>query len=107
MDNKLPKLIFKADKYYLDYETEDKGYRNDVFVEMPNGDIIEVFFYDSVRLSQDLGDGVYIAKPGLIVLKKVNKSLMNKAIVELYEKGFFDYFTPRASLTENHFEENI
>jgi len=27
---------------YLDFETEDKGYQNDVYVQMPNGDIIEI-----------------------------------------------------------------
>ena len=107
MGKSIPKLFFKADEFYLDVETEDKGYRPDVLVQLPNMDIIEVFFYDPIRLQQDIGKGVYLAKPGLIILKKVNKKSMEAAVLDLYEKGFFNYFTPRRSFSERHFEEEI
>ena len=106
MSNQLPEVIFKVDEY-LDYETENKGYRNDVFVKLPNGDLIEVFFYDPVRLSQDMSDSIYITKPGLIVLKLVNKLNIRAAVNDLFKKGFFEYFTPRESPESLHFGENI
>ncbi len=100
-----PILLFKAD--YADWETESKGYSNVVFVKTPDGKLYEVFFYDPVRLSQDLGNGVYIANPGLIILNLVNKASMQIAVNELWEKGFFNYFNPVSSLDQKHFEETV
>jgi hypothetical protein len=101
----LPTLYYKSD--FDDFETEMKGYRNDAFVKTPNGELYEVFFYDPVRLTQDLGNGLYLAHPGLIVLNKVNKESIEKAVVDLWERGFFNYFNPRKSISEMHFDENI
>lgn len=99
------KLHFKSS--LDDFETEAKGYRNDVFIEVPTGEIYEVFFYDPVRLSQDLGNGEYLSRPGLIVLNCVNKKSIINSVTELWEKGYFNYFKPVTSLFNKHFEENI
>ena len=101
-----PKLFFKS-KDIDDFDSEMKGYRNDAFVILPSGSIYEVFFYDIVRLEQDMGTGTFITQPGLIVLDKVNKSGMELAVNDLWNRGFFNYFTPRSSLSAKHFEENI
>lgn len=101
-----PKIYFKADDY-SDFETEDKGYRNDVFVEVSAGSFVEVFFYDTIRLQQDMGDTEYLSKPGLIILKIVNKDAIYKAVSALFKKGYFNYFATTQSISNNHFEENI
>lgn len=106
MNQNQPKLFFKCDDID-DFDTEMKGYRNDVFVILPSGEIYEVFFYDIVRLSQDMGAGLFIAPPGLIVIERVNKAFMEAAVIDLWEKGFFNYFIPRKSLSTKHFDENI
>ena len=76
------KLFFKSNDID-DFDSEMKGYRNDVFVTMPDGSIYEVFFYDVVRLRQDMGTGVFITQPGLIILDKVNKASMELAVNDL------------------------
>lgn len=106
MTESLPKLFFKSVNTY-DFDSEMKGYRNDVFVSLPDGKIYEVFFYDIVRLKQDMGKGLFITQPGLIILDKVNKASMELAVIDLWKRGFFNYFISRVSLLEKHFEESI
>ena len=101
----IPQLIYKSN--LDDFDTELKGYRNDAYVEAPNGDLFEVFFYDPTRLTKDIGDDIYLAHPGLIILNTVNKTSIEKAVISLWRKGFFDYFKPLSSIQKNHFEENI
>lgn len=100
-----PKIHFKGQ--LDDFDTEMKGYRNDVLVISPSGEIYEVFFYDPIRLKDDLGNGVFLAQPGLIVLNTVNKKSIVEAINQLWEKGFFNYFRPISTLASKHFDENI
>jgi hypothetical protein len=99
------KLHFKSD--FDDFETEMKGYRNDVFVELPSGEIFEVFFYDPVRLSQDLGQGIFLSQPGLIILNIVNKTSIEKAVNDLWKRGYFNYFKPLSSINNKHFDEDV
>lgn len=107
MENKF-QLFFKAGYSEKDdFETEMKGYRNDVIVQAPDGSLYEVFFYDPVRLRQDLGEGIYLSAPGLIVLNTVNRGSMESAVNDLWNRGFFKYFIPKQSLSEKHFDENI
>ena len=101
----LPEIYYKSD--FDDFETEMKGYRNDVFVIAPSGEIYEVFFYDPVRLTSDLGKGVYLSQPGLIILNVVNKKSIEESVIRLWEKNFFIYFKPINSLSNKHFDENI
>lgn len=101
-----PELIFKS-KDIDDFESEMKGYRNDVWVRLPNGDIYEIFFYDLTRLEQDMGSETYLAKPGLIILNTVNRKSMEYSVLDLWERGYFEHLKPRSSLSEKHFDENI
>ena len=105
MADSILKLHFKSETD--DFDSEMKGYRNDVFVILPDGCIYEVFFYAITRLKEDMGKGIFISQPGLIILDTVNKASIELAIVSLWERGFFKYFIPRSSLDEKHFEENI
>jgi len=105
MTENIPKVYFKSETD--DFDSEMKGYRNDVFVIAPDSSIYEVFFYDIGRISQDMGNGIFITQPGLIILDIVNKASIESAVINLWKRGFFNYFIPRSSLDEKHFEENI
>ncbi|HET6255008.1 MAG TPA: hypothetical protein VFE32_13085 [Puia sp.] len=98
-------LIFKSD--IDDFDSEMKGYRNDVLVRLPNGEIYEIFFYDIVRLQQDMGDAIYLSQPGLIILNAVNKETIGYAVKDLWKRGYFEHLKPRLSISEKHFDENI
>lgn len=72
-------------------------------VRLANGSIIEVSFYDPVRLSQDLASeqesgNVCIADPGLIVVPSVTVQYMREAVRQLQRSGYFERFVP---LNEN------
>jgi hypothetical protein len=100
-----PSVHFKGD--FDDFDSEMKGYRNDVFVIAPTGEVYEVFFYDPVRLKNDLGAGLFLAQPGLIILNTVNKKSIEEAVKQLWQKGYFNYFKPVPSLKTKHFDEDI
>ena len=71
------------------------------------GKYLKFFFYDISRLKDDIGEGLFLSQPGLIVLKIVNKASIENAVANLWKKGFFKYFKPVASLTQKHFDEEI
>jgi len=83
----------------LAHEVEQKGWCGIGIVELPSGDRINVFFYDPVRLAQDLasdtqsGDA-FIAEPGLIIVPKVTLAYMEGAVKKLFEKGYFKNLLP-------------
>ena len=58
-----------------------------------------MFFYDPIRLAQDLesemqsGDA-FIAEPGLIVIPRVTLAYMEAAVKKLFEKGYFNNLLP-------------
>ena len=59
----------------------------------------QVFFYDPIRLAQDLETDArfgepFIAKPGLIVIPSVTLEYMEKAVKILYKKGYFNTLVP-------------
>lgn len=90
-----PKLHFD-DEYdeRLAMEARDRGYLGGVTVELANGSLHFVCFYDPVRLAQDLEVVTkqgrhYVAEKGMIVLPEVTLDNMKKAISELDEDGFF------------------
>ena len=95
-----PRLIFKEefdDRFA--FEVAQKGWCGIAVVELPNGDRREVFFYDPVRLAQDLEVGMrsgepFIAEPGLIVIPEVTLTYMNEAVNRLFDKGYFESLTP-------------
>ena len=98
-----PKLLFEANfDERLACEVEQKGWCGIGSVELPSGARVKVFFYDPVRLAQDLetdlkfGD-TCIAEPGMIVIPRVTLDHMERAVSQLYEKGYFNNFVSSAS----------
>ncbi|NYE70137.1 hypothetical protein [Microlunatus parietis] len=74
--------------------TESKGYLDDVDVELDDGSIVKINFYDPVRLAQDieaeLGRGaVGLAWKRLIVVDSVTPAAM-QAAVQAMSPDFFD-----------------
>jgi hypothetical protein len=91
-----PKLHFREPfEGLVAFEVPSKGWYNGVTVELNNGRLIPVFFYDPVRLAQDLeADAArgepFVAEHFMIVVPEVTESAMHQAIVSLYKKGWFD-----------------
>ena len=79
-----------------DQETSMKGYRSDGIVETPKGRY-PVYFIDPIRLQQDLEAEAelgtpFFAEPGLIILPEITRESMEKAVIELWEQGYFQSF---------------
>lgn len=79
------------------YEAEAKGYLSYAVVVLDNRRRIPVFFWDAVRLQQELKSEIedsvgFIAEPGMIVLESITLENMEKAVQRLYLEGFFDSF---------------
>lgn len=71
-------------------------------VEVEGGYRYSVFFYDPVRLQQDLESEIKFGAPclaeaGLVVLPEVSVEAAQRAIQHLYQKGFFAQFKPSQS----------
>jgi hypothetical protein len=80
-------------------EMTDRGYLSHVEVELDDGSRYPVFFYDPIRLRQDLEEmsahGVpVIAEPGMIVVPNVTKETIRIAIERLIEEGYFEHLRP-------------
>jgi hypothetical protein len=77
-----------------DWLTESKGYLEDVEVELDDGRIVKINFYDPIRLAQDVdaefGHGaVSLAWKRLIVVKAVTPAAM-QAAADALSSDFFD-----------------
>jgi hypothetical protein len=95
-----PKLLFtETFDERLAYEVEQKGWCGIGVVELPGQSQVRVFFYDPIRLAQDLqtdtkSGEACIAEPGMIVIPRVTFEQMEKAVNRLYDKGYFDSLVP-------------
>jgi hypothetical protein len=95
-----PRLVFEQPfDERLAYEVEQKGWCGIALVEVPNGTRFRVFFYDPIRLAQDLETDLKsgefcIAEPGMIVVPTVSREHMENAVRRLYEKGYFQSLVP-------------
>jgi hypothetical protein len=91
-----PKLHF--DYEYDDrlaYEVRSRGHLGGVTVELAEGSRHPVFFYDAVRLAQDLEEESrlgrpFIAEKGMIVLNEITLETMTAAVTALVKQGFFE-----------------
>lgn len=78
------------------WEANNKGWLAGVVVELDDGSLYPLFFYDPVRLRQDLeceaGQGrPYLAEPGLIILPEVTPEAINRAVHDLARDGYFTH----------------
>jgi hypothetical protein len=82
-----------------EFETPSRGYLSDVVVQSSNGSCYRLFFYDPVRMRQDLDAAVaagkpYLAEPNLIVLSEVTTENIERAVQGLWRDGFFEHLKP-------------
>jgi hypothetical protein len=103
MSSSSPKLVFSVpfDEQEA-YEAESRGFLPYAAVVLPSGATIPVVFWDTGRLQQHLEDEVaagrpYVAEPGMIVLESVTLANMERAVLLLFEEGYFDHFRPPAA----------
>jgi hypothetical protein len=80
-------------------EARDRGYLSHVLVEVDGRDLYPVFFYDPIRLRQDLEASAktgrpYVADPGMIVLPDITIEAMEAAVRGLCAEGFFKHLVP-------------
>ncbi len=78
-----------------EWESEMKGWLQGVRVKLANGAVFPLFFFDPVRLAQDLEMATklgepYIAEHGLIVIPEVTRSAILTAVGKLVEAKFFE-----------------
>ena len=76
-------------------EVELKGYFEHAIACLPDGRKVKLYFWDPVRLAQDLETEqrlgrACIAEPCLVVVPRVTVQYMQAAIEELYRNGYFD-----------------
>src|SRR5262249_41097236 len=85
------------------FEAHGRGYLSHVLAQLDEGRLYPLFFYDAVRLQQDLEESAkhgrpFVADPGMIVVPEITLDAMNQAVEQLSREGFFDHLTP---LTED------
>jgi len=88
-----------------EWEAESKGWLQGVELHCSDGTIHSLFFYDPVRIAQDLEceaklGRAYIAERGLIVIPEVTRSSVLNAISRLVNTGFFSTSTSSNSNDE-------
>ena len=76
-----------------------RGYLSHVLIEVPDGRVFSVTFYDPVKLAQDcslLSDPseMCLAIPGMIVVETVSVANIQLAANYLLNQGYFDYLCP-------------
>ena len=100
----LPRLSFTNgfDPQIDGIEAEQRGYCDNVLVELSNGLRYRVVFFDPVRLrqslkvQQELGKSC-VGEPGLIIVPSVTPDNMQRAVEELFDEGYFENLTPLVS----------
>ena len=73
-----------------EWEAQEKGWLDGVEIRLANGSTQPLFFYDPVRLSQDLEaetklGRAYIAQPGMIVIPEVTREAILLAVDQLVD----------------------
>lgn len=97
-----PLLHFREPFESVAWEVSAKGYYGGVLVELEDGSRYLVFFYDSVRLSQDLqaeskSGRPFIAEAGMIVVPEISEANMRLAVRQLHKENWFNHLQPIVS----------
>ena len=77
-------------------EAQNRGYLSHAMVELDGNRFFAVFFYDPIRLQQDLQESAkhdrpFVADPGMIVLPELTLDAMQSAVQRLGQEGYFDH----------------
>jgi hypothetical protein len=80
-------------------EAQKRGYLSHVVADFRDGRLFPLFFYDVVRLQQDLEERIkhgslFVADPGMIVVHEVTLEIMDQAVKQLGDEGYFDHLRP-------------
>jgi len=83
------------------YEIEMKDWLGGVKVELAEGLIYSLFFFDPVRLKQDLESMVALGRPcldepGLIVVPSVTVENIEKSVTFLARRDYFSHLRPNS-----------
>jgi len=83
----------------VELEMTDKGYLSGMTVELEDGSRYELYFYDPVRLGQDLAaDQPYgmpcVAEVNMVVVPEVTPAAIRAAVAYLVEAGYFRKIKP-------------
>lgn len=89
-----------------EYEMERRGYLSGGEVELADGSRYPVFFYDPVRLAQDVESGTAsgdpcLWEPGLVVIPEVTPKRIEAALDRLMADGAFQFLRPLKSTYRN------
>jgi hypothetical protein len=96
----VPILRFAREFTELDaLEARSRGYLSHILADFRDGRLYPLFFYDVVRLQQDLEErikhgSIFVADPGMIVVQEVTLEIMERVVEQLGDEGFFDHLTP-------------
>ena len=79
-----------------EFEISGKGYLGQVVVQFEDGKRYELFFYDPVRMAQDLEEESklgrpYLAEPNLILVPEVTAANIRRAVTGLGQAGYFHH----------------
>jgi hypothetical protein len=85
------------------FEAQSRGYLSHVMARLGENRLYPLFFYDPVRLQQDLEESskqgrLFVADPGMIVVPEITLEVIKEAVEQLCREGFFDHLVP---LTED------
>lgn len=77
-------------------EAQSRGYLSHVMVEIDGSRFFAVFFYDPIRLQQDLQESAkhgrpFVADPGMIVLPELTLDAMQSAVQCLCQERYFEH----------------
>ncbi len=85
---------YYKDDEFVQFETENKGYLFGVKLKSKSN-IYELVFYDIGRLKQEAEDENkeydYFHEPNLIILNKITKESIEKAISNMFDKNEMEY----------------
>jgi hypothetical protein len=69
-------------------------WRDDIIVHCPNQKSYQLYFYDNVRLSQEIVTEKVIAEHGLVVVQELTVESISAAIEHLWHYDYFDKLMP-------------
>ena len=102
---KYPILHFRESPDEVEWEFV-RGFYDGIIVELENGFRHSVYFYEPVRLTQDLQAQLeaekvdakwgrnHIAEVGMIIVSEITMENMRNAIERLYNENWFENFQP-------------
>lgn len=91
-------IYFEEDSDLMEFESESKGYRNDIFVKEQNL-VYKLNVYSIIRLQQDFDSeiesyGYYAIEPNIILVREVKKDEIIDTLLKLKNQNYFSEILP-------------